>query len=115
VALALVPWAAFLLVLVIAGPAEGEPIRPDGVARASAGYLLFVALPCLFPLAVARPGWQRGAVITAMTVVAVLAAVAMVTSDDAQAGLAVLIVPYVARPLGAVPLVGRAIASRLHR
>jgi hypothetical protein len=53
-------------------------------------------------LSVARPGGMHWAVVAVMTPVALAAAVAMVSSHDAQAGLAVLYVPYVAVPLGAV-------------
>jgi len=114
-AVALVPWAAFILADIVAGIAYGEPVRPDRVPGTSVACLGFVALPCLFPLAVVRPGWPLHAVLATLTAVDVVAAVARVASDDAQAGLAVLLVAEVALPLGAAILAGRAITSWLRR
>lgn len=70
-------------------------------------YLGFVALPSLLPLAAARAGVMRAAVLVLMTGVAVLA----VATDDAQAGLAVFLVPYVAVPLAALLWIGQAVAA----
>jgi hypothetical protein len=62
-------------------------------------------------LSVARPGGMHWAVVAVMTPVAMAAAVAMVSSHDAQAGLAVLYVPYVAVPLGTVIGVARGLVA----
>jgi hypothetical protein len=82
-----------------------------GLIAASPAYLGFVALPSLFPMAAASPGWMRVSVLTVMTAVAVVAAVLVVTSDDAQAGLAVFLVPYVGVPLGTVVWVAQTVLN----
>ena len=94
----LVPWLALLV--------AGE-ITDDGpaFARAPAAgllYLGFVALPCVLPLAAARAALTRLAVLLLLTSVAAYAGWQMATIEDGQAGLAVLLVPYVAIPLGVV-------------
>ena len=86
---------------------DDKSISLVALVAASPVYLGFVALPSLFALAAASPGWMRVTVLTAMTAVAMIAGVLVGTSDDAQAGLAVLLVPYVGVPLGAVVWVAR--------
>ena len=96
----LVPWLALLVAAEMAdeGPASvGAP--PASVLYL---YLAFVALPCLLPLAAARAALTRLAVLVVLTVVAAYAGWQMATIEDGQAGLAVLLVPYVAVPLGVV-------------
>ena len=75
-------------------------------------YFGFVALPSLLPLAAARRGAVWLAALFLMTLVALVAGLAMVTSDDAQAGLAVLVVAYVALPLAGVLWLGDRVAWR---
>lgn len=70
-----------------------------------------MALPSLFPLAAARAGVMRGVVLVLMTAVAAVAGVLVVATDDAQAGLAVLLVSYFAIPLAALLWIGQAVAS----
>jgi hypothetical protein len=107
-AASLVPWAAFLAAMAITDIwVDYKSMSLVALIAASPVYLGFVALPSLFPLAAAPPGWMRLTVLTVMTAVAVIAGVLVVTSDDAQAGLAVLLVPYVGVPLGAVIWVAR--------
>jgi RDD family len=110
---ALVPWAAFLIALAVvdAGRDHGSGSLA-GLAAVAPVYLGFVALPSLFPLLAARAGARRLAVLVVMTAVAATSAVSMATSDDAQAGLAVLLVPYVAIPLAVVVWAGEAVAAR---
>jgi len=114
-ALALVPWAPFVLVLLVDGWASDGPVTLLGLVPASILYLAFVALPCLFPLTVASWRWLRYTVAVVMTAVAVSAAVAMVSSDDAQAGLFVFIVASVALPLGGVIWVAREVVAAQRR
>lgn len=88
---ALIPWAAFSLAA--------------------------VALPSALPLAAARHRWVKLLVLVVMAATAALAGVLVVTTDDAQAGLAVLFVPYGAVPLalGAVPSASRSSVCRSSR
>jgi hypothetical protein len=112
-ALSLIPWTAFVLVLLGDGWVTDGPISLLGVVPASVLYLAFVALPSLFRLTVAPAGWLRHAVVLGMTAVAVFAAVAMISSEDAQAGLIVFVVTYVAVPLaGAIWVTREVVASR---
>jgi hypothetical protein len=108
----LVPWVAFLAAMALTDiwvdDSSGTFV---GLMAASPLYLGFVALPSLFPLAAASRGWMRMTVLTVMTVVAVIAAVLVVTTDDAQAGLAVLLVPYVGVPLGMVVWVAQTVSK----
>lgn len=108
-----IPWAAFLGATVVADVwIERTSISYGGLVTSSPFYLGFVALPSLFPLAVARRGTMWLAVLAAMTGVSALAGVLVVTTDDAQAGLAVLWVPFVAVPLAGVIWIGEAVAAR---
>ena len=114
-ALSLIPWAAFVLVLLVDGWASDGPSTLIGLVPAAVLYLPFVALPCLFPLTVAPSRWLRYAVVLVMAPVAVLAAVAMVSSEDAQAGLFVFFVAYVALPLGGIIWVAREVVAARRR
>jgi hypothetical protein len=75
-------------------------------------YLAFVGLPSVFPFALARLVWVRAVVLLVMTATAATAGALIVTTDDPQAGVAVLIVAYVGVPLGVVIALGHAIGSR---
>ena len=114
-ALSLIPWAAFVLVLLVDGWVTDGPLSLFGVVPASVLYLAFVALPSLFPLTVTPAGWLRHAVVLGMTAVAVFAAVAMISSEDAQAGLIVFVVTYVAVPLGGAIWVTREVVASRRR
>ena len=111
------PWAAFLVATMVA------EVWKDGASTCSLlrllivspVYVIFVAVPSALPLAAASRGWMRWAVLTVMSAVAIAAGVTVVTSDDAQAGLAVFLVPYVGVPLAGAALVVRATLSRLQR
>ena len=93
----------------------GRLLRGDGVGRRNhdgcALYLLFVA-SFGSGLAASGTGRLRLAVLTVMTGTSVLAAIQLVASDDAQAGLAVLLVPMVAIPLAVAVWVGRLVVER---
>lgn len=109
----LIPWAAFLAATVVADRwVEYKSTSLAGLAAAAPLYLGFISLPSLLPLVVARRGAAWIAVLAVMTAVAVAAGVLIVTTDDAQAGLAVLWVPIVAIPLAGVLWIGEAIAAR---
>jgi RDD family len=111
-AASLVPWAAFLVATALTDIWVDYSSRSFvGLIAASPAYLGFVALPSLLPLAAAPPGWMRVTVLTVMTAVAVIAAVLVVSSDDAQARLAVLLVPYVAVPLGTAVWVAQTVLN----
>ena len=101
----LVPWLALLVAAEIAydGPAS---VRPAGLL-----YLGFVALHCMLPLAAARAALTRLVVLVVLTSIAAYAGWQMATIDDGQAGLAVLLVPLVAVPLGVVLWTGEVIAA----
>lgn len=74
-----------------------------------------VALPAMVPLVVERAGATRAGVLIVMTAMPTISAVLVVTTDDAQAGLAVLWVPFVAIPLATVVWIGQAVAARRNR
>lgn len=102
VSASLVPWAAFLLTSAVADTWVDETSSSlVGLVGASPVYVVFVAAPSALALAAASPGWMRAVVLVVMTGAAIAAGVLVVTSEDAQAGLAVLLVPYVALPLAA--------------
>lgn len=112
----LIPWVSFIAATYVAvGLTDLRSIdrnRPfHHLVTAAVVYLGFVAVPSLLPLLVAPPGWIRTTVLIIMTAVAVYAGVVVATMDDGQAGLAVLLVPYVAFPLAALLGVIRWIAQ----
>ena len=101
--LSLIPWATFLVVSFVAySLSDLWTVRLGGTLTSAPWYLVFVALPALAPLAAARRRWMVNAVVVLTTAAAAVAGVLVATTDDAQAGLAVLWVPYVALPLSAV-------------
>ena len=109
----LVPWAAFLVTATVVDPGrEHGSLSLEGVVAAAPFYVLVVALPSMLPLLAARTGRRRLVLLIALTALAAVTAVLMVTSDDAQAGLAVLLVPYVAIPLAVVVWVGEVVVAR---
>lgn len=75
----------------------------------------FVSVPTLFVLVAS---WHRvtfAGVLAVMTAVAAMAGYLVATIDDAQAGLAILYVPFVAIPLGTAVALAEAIAYRVAR
>jgi hypothetical protein len=101
----LVPWVAWLVTLAVV---DRQDVEPSELLLVAIPYLAFVALPSFVPLAVARHRATRIAVLVLLTATAVSAAVAMARSHDAQAGLAVLLIPYVALPAALAIGVGQA-------
>jgi hypothetical protein len=115
--LAALPWLTFEIVLLLVPVwAPDESYHWSGVLGTAVAYAFFVASPGLVVACITT----RKVVVAFATVVLVAAAawaaIAMVSSDDAQAGLAVLIVWYVAVPLialvGVVELVARSRSRR---
>jgi hypothetical protein len=109
-AAALVPWAAFLIALVVADP-WSDATRIGWNVFVPVVYLGFVGLPSAVPLVSAKRGWMRLVVLVVMTAVAVLSAVLVTTTDDAQAGLAVLWVPLTALALTGLIFAWRIVES----
>ena len=109
VLLACIPAVTFLVII---GITEVWINPGDGTGPFLAA---FIVMPSLFPIFVARGFRARMLTVAAMTAVAIFAAVAMVTSDDAQRGLAVLYVPYAAIPLGFLLLIARSVGDRIRR
>ena len=104
----LAPWLALLVAATLAD----DEAHVSGMLAAAPFYLAFVAVPA-FGAIIAGRSWATRVVVTAvMTVVAAGAGVSMATSDDAQAGLAVLWVPVVAVDLAALVLVLGAVVRR---
>jgi hypothetical protein len=101
----LVPWAALLAAVTLV---DGPPAEPGVVA---APYLVFVALPSFLAALAGRSAAVQVLVLVVLTAVAAWAGVEMATTEDAQAGLAVLLVPFVALPLGVAVAVGSEVAA----
>jgi hypothetical protein len=111
--LALVPWATHLASLEATSALTGRGIEPAELVPVAAAYLPFTALPSWVALQATRPGWLRLGVLLALAVAAGWAGQEQITSESSTAGLAVLMVPYVALPTAAAVLVLRAIRSTL--
>ncbi len=111
----LIPAAAFLVAAAVADMWVHHEFSAIGLAAVAPGSLVFVALPAMVPLVVARAGATRAGVLIVMTAVATISAVLVVTTDDAQAGLVVVWVPFVAILLAAVVRIGQALAVRRNR
>ena len=93
----LVPWAAFQVAFVVSDRwTDIRSVNWDEFATVSIVRLGFVALPSAVALLAAKRGWMRAAALVVMTAVAAVAGVLVMTTDDAQAGLAVLWVPITA-------------------
>ncbi|MFN0030390.1 MAG: hypothetical protein ACKV2O_24820 [Acidimicrobiales bacterium] len=75
----------------------------------------FISLFSLLPISAAPAGLAPAAVTGVMTAVALAAGVLVTTSDDAQAGLAIFLVPYVAVPLALLIGLARVTVGPLRR
>jgi hypothetical protein len=89
-----------LVAFAVAGPGQDAGTR----LLTAVPLLGLVALPAMLPIALARFRWLRLGVTALLTAVAVWSAVSATRSDDAQAGLALLAVLFVAVP-GAIVVV----------
>ena len=101
VAGALVPAAVFILSLSLSG-ASGPATGTGGWFAGAALIVATIVVPCAFALSSAWVDVLRFVILVALTTVAFFAARLIAGSDDAQAGLAILLVPYVAVPTGIV-------------
>ncbi|MBW3536982.1 MAG: hypothetical protein KY395_04315 [Actinobacteria bacterium] len=110
--MALVPWAAFLIPLLLAAGAGDYDVTAGEFGGAALFTLWVVALPSLLPLAVARNGAARWTALAFMTVVSGAAGLTVALSDDAQAGLVVLVVPVLAVPVTVGVWIARALGIR---
>jgi len=103
----LLPTAAFVAPTLIADAwADDQTI--GGILLFSLG---FITIPALLAIAAARPGRTRAAVVGVLTLLAGAAAAVVLTSNDAQAGIAVVWIPVIALPLALLLFVVR-IATR---
>lgn len=110
--MALVPWAGFLIPIALAVVIGDYDVTAEEFAGAALFTLGFVALPALLPLAVAQVGRARWIALGVMTAIATAAGSVIAVSDDAQAGLIVLVVPVLAVPVTVGVWVTRAIGVR---
>jgi hypothetical protein len=116
VLLSLLPTATFIIATVVAVQfSTYKHIAVSGTVPQLIISVMFVSGPCLVPISVAKPGIVRWCATALMTVVAAIAGALVITTDDAQAGLAVLWVPFAALPLAAAIGIGQAIAARRSR
>ena len=113
--LAVVPGAAYVVGATAGdiGTRGGGPLLALSIPALAVGSAIFVAPPAYLAIVVARHPAVRWAVLAVVTAAAAVAGVLVATTDDAQAGLAVLWVAYVALPLAlAVWLGQRIVAAR---
>jgi hypothetical protein len=112
--LSLVPWAVFFVAFQTTP--TGMPNRQvlDWTFNGATFFLTVIALPSFAPLLAAPTAATRLGVAVVMSTVAWYAAAAIVRTDDAQAGLAVLTVPMVAIPLAVVIAAATALARARH-
>jgi uncharacterized membrane protein SirB2 len=116
VVLSLLPTAVFIIAMVVAVQfSTYKHIAVSGTVPQLIISVMFVSGPCLVPISVAKPGIARWCATALMTVVAAIAGALVIMTDDAQAGLAVLWVPFTALPLAAAIGIGQAIAARRSR
>ena len=109
----LVPTATFIAAVAVADVwVDFRSVSLRGLLGATPIYLAIVSLPSLLPISATRSSRARVVATVFMAVVAAWAGALAIATDDAQAGLAVLIVPYVAVPLGLVLWIGRSLAER---
>jgi peptidoglycan/LPS O-acetylase OafA/YrhL len=110
--LSLLPTAAFIIATVVAVQfSTYKHIAVSGTVPQLIISLMFVSGPSLVPVSITKPGIGRWCATAIMTVVAAIAGVFVITTDDAQAGLAVLWVLFTALPLAAAIGIGQAIAA----
>lgn len=103
---------AITIALLVAANAADEASWTSEWAAVGLAYLGFVGLPGAISAGMARFRFTRIACFVIMTGVAFWAGWSMGASDDAQAGLAALIVPFVGIPLAGVVLVGESVLVR---
>jgi hypothetical protein len=112
-----VPGSAYVVAATVSGSltARGDAPLLLTVVGLAGGSACFVVPPAFVALVVARHRAVRQAVTAAVTGAAVLAGVLVATTDDAQAGLAVFWVSYVALPLALVVWLGDKVVDARRR
>src|SRR5687768_8761901 len=111
--LALIPWVVFLVSVPVGALfTDYQSVDVPDFLSSALFYVGFVSLPSLLPIAVARAGPTRVAATAVMSIVAGVSGVLIATTDDAQAGLAVLIVAYVAIPLAVILWIAKLVMRR---
>jgi hypothetical protein len=108
----LVPWLAFLAATTVTSGVADSNFFFAGTIVTAPFYWVAVGLPSLATVVAARHRRVAGANVVVMTAVAVFAGIKMAASDDAQAGLAVLVVPMVGAPLALFTWIGESVAGR---
>jgi uncharacterized RDD family membrane protein YckC len=103
--------ACTTLALLLAANAADDRSLTSGWP-AAAFFIGFVGIPGAISVGVARFRFTRIACFVVMTGVGFWAGWSMGSSDDAQAGLAALLVPFVGIPLAGAVLVGEGVAVR---
>lgn len=113
-ALAAPTLAFYVGVLVAAALTSGTSVDAGRMLVSAPFYLALVGAPSLLAVWTAP---ERGTLptVVAMTLVAAIAGWLVAATDDAQAGLAVLIVPYVAVPLAVLFTSARLVATLWRR
>lgn len=108
----LVPWAAFMAAATVTAPfVEYRSVDLGGMLRFSPFYVWIIAVFSFFPVAAGRTRRAQVVATATMTGVAVWAGVVAVAQDDAQAGMAVLVIPPTALALAAVILTFQAVVA----
>lgn len=113
--LCLVPSVMFIVTMLVVPVPAYHSINRVGVLLSTPIYLAFISLPSLAPIAVARTIRGRHLTTAVMSAVAIIAAIAVVRTDDAQAGLAVLFVVYAAIPLAVLIAIDQAVVDYFAR
>jgi hypothetical protein len=101
-------------VLVAAALTSGTSIEIDRMLVSALFYLALVGAPSLLAVWTA-PARGMLPTLVIMTLVAAIAGWLVAATDDAQAGLAVLVVPYVALPLAVLFSSARLVATLWRR
>lgn len=108
----LVPWAAFMAAAAATAPfAEYRSVDLAGMLRSAPFYVWVISVFSFFPIVAGRTRRTQAAATLLMTAVAVWAGVVAVAQDDAQAGMAVLVVPPAALALAVVIVAARAVVG----
>ena len=109
---ALIPWLAYMAAMALADRwVDFRSVTLELTVRSVPFTLAVVALPSLGAITAARTVTVRRVATVVMTAVSAYAGIAVIATDDGQAGLAVLWVPIVAAPLALLLLIGGAAAE----
>jgi hypothetical protein len=109
---ALLAWAAVIIPIVIGGVVTDARFTTGELGGAALFCLGAVLVPCLLALAAARPGGARRGVLVVLTLASLAAGIVIAVSEDAQAGVVVLLVSVLAIGLAIVFGLARLLTSR---